>query len=492
MLRRFLPALALLLCVLPTPRTAPADEPPRRWTIVLAKEQLLFGPEAYPAFCKANDGKDRRTLRPKQIAALKARADKARPGLLAAVGKPKEHHALWIVNAVVVRMNAEEAKKARAHEAVLWTYPAGFVPEEPAKDKVSTVLRKQRKRRPFDPKGKQVPWHIRELQADKVWTELGVTGEGVVVASFDHGIDYEHEDIRDNVWRNPDEKPNNGRDDDKNGYVDDIYGFNFARMSPEVLDSSQRKHGALTSSCTVGDGTNGTVTGVAPRARVMALMAMGGPFNAARAFQYALDEGADVVNMSFSIPNLGDARGLWRMMAEHASSAGLVLVSGAGNFQRQAQVPVQIRIPEGIPCVICIGGLNREKKVPGFVSLGPVEWASVRFYGDHPMPAGLIKPDVCAFPGPGIEMIEPGSKNRYLGADNGRRGNSLSAPQAAGVIALMLSAKPTLNPWEVKRLLEATAVDLEAPGKDPRTGAGLIDALAAVQAARRGSAPVTK
>lgn len=488
MTRRRLLLLALLSSALLAPPPAPADEAPRPWTIVLGKEQLLFGPEAYPAFCKAHEGKDRRTLRPRQIAALEALAEKARPGLLKALGKPKEHHALWIVNAVVVRLSADDARAARKHEDVLWTYPAGLVPQKTSKDTVSTVLRKRKRRSSFVPKGKQVPWHIRQLQADKVWTELGITGEGVVVASYDHGIDYEHADIRGNVWRNPDEKPNNRRDDDKNGYVDDIYGFDFARMSPEVLDTSGRKHGALTSSCTVGDGSSGTVTGVAPRSRVMALIAMGGPYNAARAFQYALSEGADVINMSFSIPNLGDTRGLWRMMAEHASSAGLVMVSGAGNFQRQAQVPVQIRIPEGIPCVVCIGGLDRERRVPGFVSLGPVEWESVRFFGDHAMPGGLIKPDVCAFPGPGIQMIEPGSKTDYLGADNGRRGNSLSAPQAAGVIALMLSANPRLNPWEVKRLLEATAVDLETPGKDPRTGAGLIDALAAVKAAQRGPA----
>ena len=78
--------------------------------------------------------------------------------------------------------------------------------------------------------------------------------------------------------------------------------------------------------------------------------------------------------------------------------------------------PAELRIP-------C--HLNRELQVPGFVSLGPVEWASVKFYEDHPMPQGLIKPDVCAFPGPGIQMINPNGKKGYLGEKNGRRGNSL-------------------------------------------------------------------
>jgi subtilisin family serine protease len=481
-----LSALLLVPILVMAGRSAPADEPPRLWTIVLGTTQFLHGAKAYPAFCTENEGKARLSLRTTVMGKLKATAAREQTKLLAALGAPKDVRHLWLLSAVVVRLSAAEAAEARAHKDVLWTYPAGLVPGKLAKDKVSEVLKKRKKRRAFSARKKTIPWHLTALNVPKVWKELGIHGEGVVVASFDHGINYRHEDIRRNVWRNPGEKPNNRKDDDKNGYIDDLYGFNFAQMSAEVLDRSGRAHGALTSSCTVGDGTGGTVTGVAPRAQVMALIAMGGAFNAARAFQYAIENGADVINMSFSIPNLGEARGLWRMLAEHASAAGLVMVSGAGNFQRQAQVPVQIRIPEGIPCVICIGGLDRELSVPDFVSLGPVEWSKVKFYEDHPMPKGLIKPDVCAFPGPGIVMINAGNKKGYLGEKNGRRGNSLSAPQGAGVIALMLQANPRLTSWQVKRILEETALDLEAKGKDPRTGAGLIDALAAVKRAGKG------
>ncbi len=490
--RVFLLVWALLAVAGVSHATAEEEKPPP-WRLVLGKTQLLGGPAGYPDFCKANDAKTRSALRNETVARLKAIATKEQPAILAAIGNPKDARSLWLVNAVVARLDAKQVAAARAADCVLWTYPAGLVPAAPAShDKVSEVLkRRKKKRRAFSMRGKEIPWHLDALNVPKAWKELGHTGEGVVVASFDHGINYRHEDIRRNVWRNPDEKPNNGRDDDKNGFVDDLYGYNFARMTPEVLDRSGRAHGALTSSCVVGDGTGGTVTGAAPRARAMALIAMGGPWNACNAFQYALEEGADVVNMSFSIPNLGHTRGLWRLMAEHACAAGLVLVSGAGNFQKQAKIPVQIRIPEGIPCVICVGGLNRERQVPGFVSLGPVEWSRVKFYEDYPMPEGLIKPDVCAFPGPGITMIQGQGKSGYLGESNKRRGNSLSAPQAAGVIALMLSANPELTPWRVKAILEATAVDLEAKGKDPRTGAGLIDAYAAVKAAKRGAAPVT-
>jgi serine protease AprX len=212
----------------------------------------------------------------------------------------------------------------------------------------------------------------------------------------------------------------------------------------------------------------------------MPLMGWGGTYGAARVHEYALENGADAMNMSFSIPNLGHTRGLWRLMSEHATAAGLVLVSGAGNFQRLRQ-PVQLRIPEGIPCVIAAGGVDRNMKIPRFVSLGPVEWGSVKFYEDHPMPKGLIKPDVSGFPGAGYPVLA--ATRGYIDPNLRIRGNSFSGPHVAGTVALMLSANPDLPAWRVKEILEATATDLGPKGKDNDTGAGLLNAFAAVKAA---------
>ena len=297
-------------------------------------------------------------------------------------------------------------------------------------------------------------------------------------------MDYRHEDLRRNVWTNPKEVPNNGKDDDGNGRIDDVHGYDFGRMTCDILPLQKgRPHGTWTSCLVVGDGSGGTVTGLAPRARILPVIANGGPYVAALAFQYAVEQGGDVVSMSFSIPGLGETRGLWRLMAEHATCAGLTLVSGAGNFRRSAQVPVQIRIPEGIPCVVCVGGVTEKLRLAGLSSCGPVEWQSVKLYGDHPLPRGLVKPDVVAFPGPRIGLVSAGLTG-YLADDNPRQGNSLSAPQVAGTIALMLSANPDLTPWRVKAILERSARDLKPRGKDVETGAGLIDAYRAVLAAR--------
>ena len=97
------------------------------------------------------------------------------------------------------------------------------------------------------------------------------------------------------------------------------------------------------------------------------------------------------------------------------------------------------------------------------------------------MPKGLIKPDVSAFPGPNYPVL--GSKRGYLDPNNRVKGNSFSGPHVAGTVALMFSANPELTAWRVKEILEITATDLGSKGKDNDTGAGLLNALAAVKAA---------
>jgi len=466
-----LPA-ALLLLALPV---AAQD----RDVLVLGRTQLLADARAFDAFCKANAKTKRSKLRAEVVARLKKIAADEQPGILAALGNPKDARGLWIVNAVVARLDAAAIAKARESQLVKWVYPAGRVVPMGDAGKVAEVL-EPAERKPFSTEGKTIPWNLEMLHAPGAW-KRGARGDGVVVAMFDAGLNYSHTDLRNNMWINAGEIANNGKDDDGNGYVDDLYGFDFAAGKAEVKNP-QVHHGTLTSSIVAGDGSGGTITGVAPRARLMALIASGGPWNAARAFQYALEEGADVVNMSFSIPNLGDVRGLWRLMAEQATCAGLVLVSGAGNFPKEP-LPEQIRIPEGIPCVICVGGVNRNRQFARFTSQGPVEWGKVKFYEDFPMPDGLVKPDVAAFPGPGAGLVLPGDSG-YQPANNRFRGNSLSSPHVAGVCALVLSVNRDLTPWRVKAILESTAEDLPPKGKDNRTGAGLVNAEAAVAAAK--------
>jgi subtilisin family serine protease len=448
--------------------------------LVLCREQLLLGPGALDAFAVANAGRARRELRTEVVAELKAIADREQPAVLAAIGDGTPVRRFWIVNAVEASLTPEQIDRVAALDEVRFVYHAGSFTIAPALPGGAATVLPESERPAFTSRNKRVAWDLKKLGVVKVWKELGIAGDGVVVALLDVGTEYTHADLRRNIWHNAGETPNNGRDDDANGYVDDLYGFDFTNLRPEVSNPAQ-PHGTFTAGIIAGDGTGGILTGVAPRARLM-ILGFGRLDGMLLAHEYAIENGADVMNMSFSIPDLGNVRGVWRLMSDHAVAAGLVLVSGVGNFQQTEQVPEQIRIPEGIPSVIGVGGVDKRRALAFFSSIGPVEWSDVAFYNDFPLPAGLTKPDVVAFPGPKYPVLRPGGG--YIDPNRNVAGNSFSSPHVAGVAALMLSAAPDLPAWRVREVLEATAVDLDAPGKDVRTGAGLVDALAALRAVR--------
>ena len=442
---------------------------------VLCKTQLLEMPDGFARFCRDHAGENRLVLREKVITELRAIASNGeQEAVLRIAGNiPAQKH--WIINAITLPLTPRPIRKVAALEEVKYVYP-GFPPLPDHKNVPLTEVLPDKQRNQSTPGRKAIPWNLQAIHADQVWKNQKVRGESVVVAMLEGGIDYTHQDLRNNIWINGDEIPDNGKDDDGNGWIDDYYGYNFRTGSCEVIsETPQMHHGTMTSGIVAGDGSGGIITGVAPRARIMPLSG-----HAVYAYEYALLEGADILSMSFSVPNLGNTRGLWRLMSEHAVCAGLVLVSGCGNFQQSEAIPEQIRVPEGIPCVIGAGGVTRSLEVPDFCSLGPVEWESVKFYGDYPMPHGLIKPDICAFPGPGYPQLAPDDGD-YI---QNRRGNSFSSPHIAGVAALMLSVAPELPAWQVKEILEATARDIGDIGKDNFTGAGLVDAWNAVRIAK--------
>ena len=454
-------------------------------TIVLARTQLFDPVGGLEAFEAKNAKRSRLELRSEVVAALKQHARDEQHAILAALGRSSALRSLWIVNALVLQLSPDEIRRLVALDEVRYIYPSTeSIPPAEAPSRVSMVLA-PKSRAPFRPDGKRIGWNVEKIGAPRVWRELGITGDGVTVAVLDVGVNYTHADLRGNIWVNTREVPGNGVDDDRNGYVDDIYGYDFARMRAEVRDTNPTlQHGTMTSGITLGDGTGGIITGVAPRARLMPMIGSG-PTAAALGYQYALENGADIVSMSFSIPNLGNVRGVWRMMSDHAVAAGLVLVGGAGNFRTNASLPYQHQSPKDVPSVISVAGVDSALQLVPFSSGGPAEWGTVALYGDYPMPKGLVKPDVVAFPGAGYPVLAAADSG-YIDPNTRVRGNSFSGPHGAGVAALMLSAAPTLPAWRVKEILERTARDLGPPGKDNDFGAGLIDAYAAVRAARAG------
>jgi subtilisin family serine protease len=458
--------------------------------VILGKAQLFTPPEGLDRFQKSNANRPRSELRAETLARLKEIAAE-QDAILQALGNPKNAVRLWIVNAIGVTLTRAGVEKAAALEDVAYIYADRATPRfEYEGGSVAEVIRPDAAE-DFSINERKPAAYLEGIRADRVWEELGVHGEGAVVALYDSGANYRHPDLRNRLWTNPDEVANNGKDDDGNGLVDDLYGFNFAAGSPRVLAGEKQGHGTWTGGIIAGDGAGGRITGVAPRSRLMPLVGPGSFCNMARVVQYALEEGADVLNMSFSWPNLGQERGLIRRICDHSLAAGLVPVSGAGNFGagggNPAPKPLQLRIPEGIPSVVAAGGVTAKGAPPPFASQGPVEWAEIRFYEDFPLPEGLTKPDVSAFPGPGYALLDHRGEG-YIAPNPRIGGNSFSGAMVSGVAALMLSAAPELPAWRVKEILEETATQLGGPGKNNRAGAGLVNALEAVRAARKATA----
>jgi subtilisin family serine protease len=216
-----------------------------------------------------------------------------------------------------------------------------------------------------------------------------------------------------------------------------------------------------------------------------------------RAYEYAASMGADVFSMSYMWVDveLGSYRAVFRTAHEHLAACGLVAVGGAGNFGVSSPEGLQIALPKDIPCVIAAAGIGRDGKAASSSSRGPCTWNEVPFFGDYPPEQPLEKPDVTGCFGgfpvwhwtrfPGSRRIEVAfDAGEGLGLIIGPGGNSFAGPHAAGVAALMLSVDPELTPWHVKELMEAGCSDLGTEGRDRTYGAGLLQADAAVRAAR--------
>ena len=338
-------------------------------------------------------------------------------------------------------------------------------------------------RAPFLAAPAETSWASKQVRAPEVW-RLGYKGQGVVVGMVDTGVNYNHLDLENRLWHNEDEIPDNGIDDDGNGYVDDYIGFNFANWNGDPMDYDG--HGTWTASIVVGDGTAGKLTGVAPEARIICCK-VGGMATVWLAFQYCAENGADIVSVSMGAMH-GSGSVIARSICDYLLTLGVVLSAAAGNGAHNpghepapydiitpGDVPSPWSSPIGKSACISVGATGPNDTRASFSSWGPTEWDFAAPYNDYPYPPGLMKPDVCA-PGVGVPGASYNKVDGYTSAD----GTSGSTPCNAGVIALMLSADSTLTLVEIDSILETTAKELGIPGKDSLFGSGRVDALMAI------------
>lgn len=373
---------------------------------------------------------------------------------------------LWIHNVVSAQVTAEVALELAARDDVALVHydpPRGqeILVSAPAAPSASV--------------GGNPTCGLNLIGAPQVWSQLGITGEGVVVGVIDTGLCTSHPDIAGQVWRNPGEIAGNGIDDEGNGFIDDIRGWNFESNNSNTGD--QNSHGSHVSGTVAGDGTAGTQCGVAPDARIMVLKffnSFAGEQSVWDCMQYGVDNGADVLTASLGWPHsFAPQRAIWRAVCDNSIAAGVVVIYAAGNEGCPGGVD-NVRTPGDVPDVLTVGAVDCNDIKASFSSCGPVTWQNVPPYNDWPYPPGLVKPDIAA---PGQGTISHSLCNGYVAFD----GTSMATPHVAGAAALLLQADPTLDHFGVKAILEGSSVDRGTPGKDNQYGSGRLDCFAAVQ-----------
>ena len=334
---------------------------------------------------------------------------------------------------------------------------------------------------------REVTPNITQVNADQVW-ELGYTGAGVVVAVVDSGVNYNHLDLVDHLWDGGEEFPH--------------YGYDIVNDDDDPMDD--KGHGTHCAGTVCGDGTAGSLTGIAPDVTLMCVKSIrgdgfGGAVNIAGGMEWSVEYGCDLISMSLGMVGAGVAdKEILRRTCGAVLDAGIVAMVCAGNegnafLQMTYPVPNNVRVPASCPppyldpdqmanpgalsSVVAIGAVNYNDAAADFTSRGPVTWQDTEF-GDYTYNPGigLIRPDVCA-PGVNIKSLDYENTSGYTNMD----GTSQATPCVAGIVALMLQKNPELTPAEICRILEETSVKL-TPTKSNITGVGRVDALAAVNA----------
>lgn len=302
-----------------------------------------------------------------------------------------------------------------------------------------------------------------DIQALRAW-DITTGIPEVVIAVLDTGVDREHPDLATKVWTNADEIPGNLIDDDDNGFVDDVNGWDFLDddNQPDDLDG----HGTFNASVAAAASNNGAyIAGIAWRTPVMPLR-VGytddlGLFHArvddvVAAIQYAAANGARIIQFGFAWMEAELSEAEWeelRQAVEQAHRDGVLLVAPVGDYAVQGSPDPY---PASFPQVLGVTATDRFGE--------RLEFASYGGFVDLAAPGSEV---------PGLFTQPPHWTTAV--------GTAFAVPHVTGTAALVWAVNPNLTPDQVKEILFQTAEDLGALGRDQFYGFGLLNAALALQ-----------
>jgi subtilase family protein len=294
-----------------------------------------------------------------------------------------------------------------------------------------------------------------DIDADLAW-DITSGDPSIVIAELDCGTETTHPDLSSNLWKNADEIPGNGVDDDANGFVDDVDGWDFGNNNNNV--NGPIFHGTFVAGIAIARtnntvGISGLAGGFGPPpgggCRLMPVCVGDFSPNAAvldDAIVYAADNGARVITMSLTV---APSAAIDAALSYAHDVKGVFLDCATGN---NASV---VFYPANQPTVVAVAATDHNDARASFSNFGPEVWVSA--------------------PGANVRSTTLG------GGYTNSSGTSFAAPHVAALAGLMLSVLPGLEPDEIKAVLRLTADDVDAPGFDPNTGWGRINAFGAVR-----------
>ena len=281
-----------------------------------------------------------------------------------------------------------------------------------------------------------------DIDAPEAWN-ISTGSSTIIVAVIDTGVDYNHRDLHSNIWVNEAELNGvGGVDDDENGYIDDIYGYDFINNDPNPIDD--HGHGTHCSGIIAADADNALdIAGLCWDARIMALKFLGwngsgSITNAIEAFYYAVENGADVTSNSWGGGTFSQAM---QDAINYAHSQGVIMIASAGNDN--SNLP---SYPAYHDHMVAVAATNSNDDKVRFSNYG--DWV-----------------DIAA---PGVDVLSLRANGTLMGKiydayTTIASGTSMACPHVAGACAFLLSANPLLTCDEVYDILMDT-VDPIADG----------------------------
>lgn len=322
-------------------------------------------------------------------------------------------------------------------------------------------------------------WGMTKIKAPEAW---GYTrgDKGVIVAVIDTGVDYEHEDLKENIWINEDEIAGNGIDDDNNGYIDDTIGWDFNQEDNDPMDETgsvwsggNPGHGTHCAGNVGATGNNGIgISGAAQEVSIMPIRFLGKDGSgttamAIKAIKYAVDNGAQILNNSWGSEGTEgeqEDKALQEMI-QYSADHDVLFVAAAGNHSVNNDTASNAGFP---------ASFDHDNIVSVAASTSSDELASFSCYGRKTV-------DIAA-PGKAIYSTVPnnGYQSAVIPGLATWDGTSMATPHVAGVAALLKAFKPTLTYKEIKNIILET-VDKTSVLSGKISSGGRLNAEKALQ-----------